>query len=84
MGEHAPTTTPEEFRRLNRGLWRTVLDRAVSTPEWKHRLLDDPEAGILRPTSRRRASSSRCTPHCRRRRFEATSLECSCCMAVRM
>ena len=38
--------TPEQFRQLNRDLMEKVLDRAASDPEWKQRLLDDPEAAI--------------------------------------
>jgi hypothetical protein len=42
-----PTTTPEEFRRLNRDLMHKILDRAVIDPAWKQRLLDDPEAAMM-------------------------------------
>jgi hypothetical protein len=45
MTEGTPLT-PEQFRRLNRDLMEKVLDRATSDPEWKQRLLDDPEAAI--------------------------------------
>lgn len=31
---------------MNRDLMEKVLDRAESDPEWKQRLLDDPEAAI--------------------------------------
>lgn len=37
----------EEIRQLNRGLMEKVIDRAASDPEWKQRLLDDPEVAIL-------------------------------------
>ncbi len=39
-------STPEQLRQLNRNLMEKVLDRAASDPEWKQRLLDDPEAAI--------------------------------------
>jgi hypothetical protein len=45
MTEGTPQT-PEEIRRLNRALMEKMLDRAASDPEWKQRLLDDPEAAI--------------------------------------
>ncbi len=45
MTEGTPMT-PEQFRRLNRDLMEKVLDKAASDPEWKQRLLDDPEAAI--------------------------------------
>lgn len=38
--------TPEQIRQLNRSLMEKVLDRAASDPEWKQRLLDDPEVAI--------------------------------------
>jgi hypothetical protein len=38
---------PEQFRQLNRDLMEQVLDRAAIDPEWKQRLLDDPEAAIV-------------------------------------
>ncbi len=47
MTEGTPPTTPEESRRLNRRLMEKILDRASSDPEWKQRLLDDPEAAIM-------------------------------------
>ncbi len=46
MTEGTPQT-PEEVRRLNRDLMEKVLDRAESDPEWKQRLLDDPEAAMV-------------------------------------
>ena len=46
MTESRPPMTPEQFRRLNRDLMEKVLDKAASDPEWKQRLLDDPEAAI--------------------------------------
>jgi hypothetical protein len=46
MTESTPPTTPEQLRQLNRTLMEKVLDRAASDPEWKRRLLDDPEAAI--------------------------------------
>jgi hypothetical protein len=45
MTEGTPTT-PGQFRRLNRDLMEKVLDKAASDPEWKQRLLDDPEVAI--------------------------------------
>jgi hypothetical protein len=39
--------TPEELRQLNRDLMEKVLDRAASDPEWKQRLLDEPEVAIM-------------------------------------
>lgn len=45
MTEGMPLTQ-EEFRRLNRSLMEKILDRASSDPEWKQRLLDDPEAAM--------------------------------------
>ena len=38
---------PEEIRQLNRSLMEQMLDKAASDPEWKQRLLDDPEAAIV-------------------------------------
>ena len=46
MTENTPPT-PEQFRQLNRELMEKVLDRAASDPEWKQRLLDDPEAAMV-------------------------------------
>jgi hypothetical protein len=46
MTENTPPTL-EEIRQLNRALMERVLNRAASDPEWKQRLLDDPEAAIL-------------------------------------
>jgi hypothetical protein len=45
MTENMPLG-PEEIRRLNRALMEKVLDKAAGDPEWKQRLLDDPEAAI--------------------------------------
>lgn len=45
MTEGTPLT-PEDLRRLNRGLMEKVLKKAASDPEWKQRLLDNPEAAI--------------------------------------
>jgi hypothetical protein len=45
MTEGTPLTL-EQLRRLNRDLMEKVLDKAQSDPEWKQRLLDDPEAAI--------------------------------------
>ena len=45
MTEGMPLT-PEQIRQLNRDLMEKVLDKAESDPEWKQRLLDDPEAAI--------------------------------------
>ena len=45
MTEGTPLTA-EQFRQLNRSLMERVIDRAASDPEWKQRLLDDPEAAI--------------------------------------
>ncbi len=39
--------TPEQFRRLNRDLMEKVIDKAASDPEWKQRLLDDPESAMM-------------------------------------
>jgi hypothetical protein len=36
--------TPEEYRQLQRSLMERTLDRAASDPEWKQRLLEDPQA----------------------------------------
>jgi hypothetical protein len=38
--------TPEQFRQLNRSLMEKVLDKAANDPEWKQRLLDEPDAAI--------------------------------------
>ena len=46
MTESMPPT-PEQFRQLNRDLMERVIDRAASDPEWKQRLLDDPEAAMV-------------------------------------
>ena len=46
MTENMPLG-PEEIRRLNRALMEKVLDKAASDPEWKQRLLDDPEAAVM-------------------------------------
>ena len=46
MTENTPPTTPEQIQQLNRDLMEKVLDRAASDPEWKQRLLDDPEMAI--------------------------------------
>ncbi len=32
---------------MNRDLMEKILDRAASDPEWKQRLLNDPEAAML-------------------------------------
>ena len=45
MTEGTPLT-PEQFRQLNRDLMEKVIDRAASDPEWKQRLLEDPETAI--------------------------------------
>ncbi len=45
MTEGTPPT-PEGIRRLNRSLMEKVIDKAASDPEWKQRLLDDPEGAI--------------------------------------
>ena len=45
MTEGRPSD-PEQLRRLNRDLMEKVLDRAASDPEWKQRLLEDPEAAM--------------------------------------
>ncbi len=47
MTESTPPTTPEQFRRLNRDLMEKVIDKAASDPEWKQRLLDDPESAMM-------------------------------------
>jgi hypothetical protein len=41
-----PDTTIEGARRLHRGLTEKVLDRAATDPQWRQRLLDDPEAAM--------------------------------------
>lgn len=46
MTESTPLTF-EQLRQLNRDLMEKVLDKAASDPEWKQRLLDDPEAAIM-------------------------------------
>lgn len=45
MTENAPLTV-EQVRQLNRSLTEKVLDLAASDPQWKERLLDDPEAAM--------------------------------------
>ncbi len=45
MTEGTPFTA-EQFRQLNRSLMEKVLNKAASDPEWKQRLLDDPEVAI--------------------------------------
>jgi hypothetical protein len=47
MTEGTPPMTPEQFRQLNRDLMEKMLDKAASDPEWKQRLLDDPEAAMM-------------------------------------
>ena len=37
---------PEEDRQLNRSLTEKVLERAANDPQWKQRLLDDPEGAM--------------------------------------
>lgn len=44
--ESSPSLTFEQMRQLNRSLTEKVLDRAASDPEWRQRLLDDPEAAM--------------------------------------
>lgn len=39
--------TPEEYSQLQRGLMERTLDRAASDPEWKRRLLEDPQAAMM-------------------------------------
>jgi hypothetical protein len=46
MTENTPPTL-EEIRQLNRDLMERVIDKAASDPEWKQRLLDDPEAAMM-------------------------------------
>lgn len=46
MTENTPPTL-EEIRRLNRDLMERVLEKAESDPEWKQRLLDDPETTMM-------------------------------------
>ena len=46
MTEGIPPTA-EEIRQLNRDLMEKVLDKAASDPEWRQRLLDDPEAAMM-------------------------------------
>jgi hypothetical protein len=41
------STPPEKLRQLNRDLMEKILNRAASDPQWKQRLLDDPEAAVL-------------------------------------
>ena len=36
----------EEYRLLERTLMEKVLDRAAADPQWKRRLLEDPEAAM--------------------------------------
>jgi hypothetical protein len=36
----------EEYRLLERTLMEKVLDRVCADPEWKRRLLEDPEAAM--------------------------------------
>lgn len=36
----------EEYRQVKQGLLEKLLDRAASDPEWKQRLLDDPQAAV--------------------------------------
>ncbi len=45
MTESMPPTL-EQLRQLNRDLMERVIDKAASDPEWKQRLLDDPEVAI--------------------------------------
>ena len=47
MAENKPSATSEQLRQLNRNLMEKMLDKAASDPEWKQRLLDDPEAAML-------------------------------------
>lgn len=37
---------PEEVRQLNRDLMEKMLDKAASDPDWKQRLLDNPEMAM--------------------------------------
>ena len=45
MAEDRPRA-PEELDRLRRETMERILDRASSDPEWRRRLLDDPEAAM--------------------------------------
>ena len=45
MTESTPPTL-EQAKQLNRSLTEKVLDKAASDPQWKQRLLDDPEAAL--------------------------------------
>jgi hypothetical protein len=38
--------TLEQSRQLSRSLTEKVLDKAISDPTWKQRLLEDPEAAM--------------------------------------
>lgn len=44
MATAAPTQ--EEIQQLERGLMEKTLDKAASDPDWKQKLLDDPQAAI--------------------------------------
>lgn len=46
MTQNTPPT-PEDVRQLNRALMEKMIERAASDPEWKQRLLDDPDAAVL-------------------------------------
>ena len=45
MAEDRPRA-PEELEQLRRETMERILDRAGSDPEWRQRLLDDPEAAM--------------------------------------
>ncbi len=45
MAESTPPTFVQ-LRQLNRSLNERVLDRAQSDPQWRQRLLDDPELAM--------------------------------------
>lgn len=39
----ASSTSPEEFRQLERDLMEKTLDKAANDPDWRQKLLEDPE-----------------------------------------
>ncbi len=45
MAESIPPT-PEEIRQLHADLTERMLDKAASDPDWKQRLLEDPQAAL--------------------------------------
>lgn len=61
MAESRPRA-PEELERLRRETMERVLDRAGSDPEWRQRLLDDPDAAMADFPETQRVREMQSTP----------------------